>query len=114
MLGRDGDRGRRDRDRMARDPGLAAYSLAGFDRVLEHPREQLGRGLLTHAGLPRVTNLTEDLALADDHRVEAGRDREQMRHRGFVVVGVEMVGELVGISPECAARKSRTSPTAAW
>ena len=42
-------------------------------------------------------DLPEDLALADDHRVETGRDREEVRHRGVVVVRVEVVGEVVGI-----------------
>ncbi len=97
VLGRDRDRGRRDRHRVAGDPGLGAHPLARLDRVLEHAREQLGRGLLADRRLPRVADLAEDLALADDHRVETGRDREQVRDRGFVVVRVEVVGELVGI-----------------
>ena len=46
ILGRDRDRGGRDRHRVARDPGLGAHALARLDRVLEHARQQLRRGLL--------------------------------------------------------------------
>ena len=42
---------------------------------------------------PCVADLAEDLALADDRRVESGRDREQVRDRGLVVVDVEVAGE---------------------
>ena len=49
------------------------------------------------AALPRLAHLAEDLALADDHRVEPGGHAEQVRDRGVVVVRVEEVGELVGV-----------------
>ena len=49
------------------------------------------------ARVPRLAHLAEDLALADDHRVEAGGDPEEVRDRGVVVVRVEEVGELVGV-----------------
>ena len=57
----------------------------------------LRRGLLPHRGLPRAAHLAEDLALADDHRVEAGRHREEVRDRGIVVVRVEVILELLGL-----------------
>ena len=97
LLGRDRDRGRRDRHRMPADAGLGADALARLDRVPEQLRQELRRAALAHRGLPRVADLTEDLALADDHRVETGRDREEVGDRGFVVVGVEVVGEVVGV-----------------
>ena len=71
------------------------------------PRQQLRRGLLAHRGLPRLAHLAEDLALADDHRVEAGRDREQVRDRGFVVVRVEEVGEVVGVGARVRGEERR-------
>ena len=49
------------------------------------------------ATLPRLADLAEDLALADDHRVEPGGDAEEVRDRGVVVVRVQEVGELVGV-----------------
>ena len=39
--------------------------------------------------LPRLAHLAEDLALADDHRVEAGRHAEEVRDRRVVVVRVQ-------------------------
>ena len=60
--------------------------------------------------LPRLAHLAEDLALADDHRVEAGGHAEEVRDRAVVVVRVQVVGELVGVDAgRCSARKSRTS-----
>ena len=128
LLGRDRDRGRRDRHRMTADAGLGADALARLDRVPEQLRQQLGRAAFAHRGLPRVADLAEDLALADDHRVEAGRDREEVRDRGVVVVRVEVIGEVVGVGagvrgeelarrrrPQrgsaCSARRSRCGCT---
>ena len=97
MLGRDRDRGRRDRHRVPADLRLGAHALARLDRVPEHAREQVPGGLLLLGREPRAADLSEDLALTDDHRVETRGDREQVRGRGVVDVGVEVIGELVGI-----------------
>ena len=43
----------------------------------------------------RGADLAEDLALADDHRVEPAGDREQVRDGPVLVVHVEVRGELV-------------------
>ena len=88
-------------------PRLGADPLARLDRVAEQPRQSCGAVSFSDRGLPRVAHLAEDLALADDHRVEAGRDREEVRDRGVVVVRVEVVGELVGIGARVARRGSR-------
>ena len=55
------------------------------------------RGAFALGGLPRLADLPEDLALADDHRVEPRGDAEEVRDRGVVVVRVELVGEGVGV-----------------
>ena len=47
--------------------------------------------------LPGLADLAEDLALADDHRVEPGGDAEQVRHRRVVVVRVQLLAEHLGI-----------------
>ena len=99
---------------MAADAGLGAHPLARLDRVAEQAGE-LRRGAFAHRGLPRLAHLAEDLALADDHRVEAGGDREQVRDRGVVVVRVEQVGEVFGRGAGVRRRGTRsTSPTAGW
>ena len=95
VLSRDGDRGRRDRHRVSGDAGLGSDPLPRLNRVPEQTRE-LWRRALAHRGLPRLAHLAEDLALAHDHRVEAGGDREEVRDRGFVVIRVEQVGEVLG------------------
>ena len=59
--------------------------------------EQLARRALLLGELPRVAHLAEDLALADDHRVEPGGDAEEVRDRAVVVVRVEVLGEVVGL-----------------
>jgi hypothetical protein len=41
------------------------------------------------------THLAEDLVLADHHRVEAGRHREQVAHRTVLVVHVQVLGQLM-------------------
>ena len=59
--------------------------------------EQRPAGRLVLGRVPRLAHLAEDLALADDHRVEAGGHPEEVRDRGVVVVRVQEVGELVGV-----------------
>ena len=83
------DRGRRHRHRVTADGGLGAGPLAHLDRVAERARQQRAGGRLALGRVPRLADLAEDLALADDHRVEAGRDPEEVRDRGVVVVRVE-------------------------
>ena len=77
-------------------------------------RQQLGAAAFAHGGLPRVADLAEDLALADDHRVEPGRDREEVRDRGVVVVRVEVVGEVVGVDAGVVGEEVAHVADAAW
>ena len=46
--------------------------------------------------LERAANLSQYLGLSNDHRVDAGCNLEQMPYCRFVVVGVEIVGEVLG------------------
>ena len=82
-------RRRRHRHRVPADRGLGAGALAHFDRVAERARQQRPARFLALGRLPCLAHLAEDLALADDHRVEPGGDAEEVRDRGVVVVGVD-------------------------
>src|SRR5207237_5967735 len=84
-------------NRMATDARLRAYELARLDGVPEQPRKQLRRSSLARGGFPRVAHLAEDLALADDHRIEPGGDGKEVTHGRVVVVGVEVIVEDIRI-----------------
>jgi hypothetical protein len=45
--------------------------------------------------LEGTSDLTEDLALANDHRVDPGRDAKEMLQRTFVVIRVGAIGEIL-------------------
>ena len=75
----DGDRG--DRQRALRDPGLRAGALAGGERVAEQPVEDRPGRALDERQLVGALDLALDLGLADDHRVEARGDAEEMLGR---------------------------------
>ena len=90
-------------------------ALADLDRLAEHPRQQRAGRALALGRQPRLADLAEDLALADDHRVDAGRHPEQVRDRGVVVVRVQVVGDRRrDRRADWSVRKSRTSSTAGW
>jgi hypothetical protein len=72
------DRDRRDRHRPRRDPGLRPRALAGGEGGAEDAVEDGPRRALDEGELVRPLHLALDLGLADDHRVEAGRDAEQV------------------------------------
>ena len=63
--------------------------------MLDERPENAADDAFLPADLQRGAQLTQDLLLAHDHRVEAARDREQVLHRTVLVVHVEVVGELV-------------------
>ena len=110
------DRGRRDRHRVAADrrsrcgPACPTRPRGGTVRDEQRPA-----GRSRSAALPRLADLAEDLALADDHRVEAGGDRRRgarpRRRRSTCRAGRRTRR---GRRPSTSARKSRTSPTAGW
>ncbi len=78
------------------DLGLGVRALADAQRLLEERVEGRPDGAVLLAQAQRVTGLAEDLALADDHRLQAGRDAEEVGHRALVVVDVEVREELLG------------------
>ena len=82
---------------MAADAGLGAGPLADLDGLAEGAGQELADRALALGDLPRLADLAEDLALADDHRVESGGHAEEVRDRSVLVVRVEQVGELVGV-----------------
>ena len=89
------DRGAQQAEAGPADRGLGPGPLAGAQRepaeLAEHPP---GRAVL-RGQLDGRTHLAEDLVLADHHRVEAGRHREQVAHRAVLVVHVQVLGQLV-------------------
>ena len=90
------------------DVGLGVGALADAQRLLEEGVERGPDGAVLLADAQRVAGLAEDLALADDHRVEAGGDLEEVGDRALVVVDVEVgqqrLGGLLGAGDEQAGQ----------
>ncbi len=88
----DGDR--RDAHALAADPGLRAHALAGLQRGAEQAvRHRPGRAG-GERGLVGALDLALDLALADDHRVEARGHAVELARRVAVARGVDDRGQL--------------------
>ena len=75
------DRDRADRHGAAADRGLGAHALAGRERLAEEAVHERAGRVLHQRELVRALHLPLDLGLADDHRVEAGGDAEQVARR---------------------------------
>ena len=71
-------------------------ALADAQRLLEEDVEGRADGAVLLAEPQRLAGLAEDLALADDHRVEAGGDVEEVGDGALVVVDVEVRHERLG------------------
>ena len=99
--GRDGGR------RQAVDAGLGVAALADAQRLLEQRVEHRADGGLGLRAVQGVADLPEDLALAEDHRVQAGGDREEVGDRGVVVVHVDVLGELVAVEVGVLGEQAR-------
>ena len=113
MLGGTVERGGDERGRGQVDVGLGVRALAHPQRLLE---EHVQSGADRAALLPeaqRVAGLAQDLALTDDHRVEAGGDVEEMGDRTVVVVHVEVRDDVLGRLPRVLAQQSRDGLDAA-
>ena len=67
--------------------------------LLEEPAQVLARGPLVLRIAQREPHLPEDLALADDHRVEAADHREQVLDGTLVVVDVEVRRQVLERQP---------------
>ena len=107
VVGRTVQGGGDDRRGGVVDVGLGVRPLADAQRLLEEHVERRTDG---SRGLPvteRLADLPEDLALTDHHRVEAGGDGEEVRHRGVVVVHVEVRQQLLGRDARTVAEQAR-------
>ena len=71
-------------------------------RAMEHQPGGAGLGRLRVGDL----ELTEDLRLADDHRVEARADPEQMAHRVAAVEAVERAAKSAALDPAVGGEKA--------
>ena len=82
-----GERCRRRRHRRGAlaDRRLRAHLAAGMERLAEDAVEQLRR----RARLVGGAHLAENLALARDERVEAGRDAEEVQRGGLIAQAIE-------------------------
>ena len=87
------DRGVAHRDRPFAEPGLRAHAFADGERGVKQPVRHRAGALHVARGRVRGLDLAEDLRLADDERVEAGGDAEQMARRIGAAMAVEVVGE---------------------
>jgi hypothetical protein len=80
-----------DGGRILADRRLGAHLLARVQRLAEQPVEDRAG----HPGLVGLADLAEDLALTGNHRVEPGRDAEEVQRRRLVGQTVEDTAELV-------------------
>ena len=93
-LARELDRHRADRDRVARDRGLAAHAARHPERALEAGVEDAPGRPCADGGLVRLLRLPQDLRLAHHQRIEAGGDAKQVPDRLGVAPFVKVRGEL--------------------
>ena len=70
--------------------GLGAHALAGGERLAEQPVHDRAGGVLDQRQLVGALDLALDLRLADDHRVEARGDAEQVARGVLVAQRVEV------------------------
>ena len=74
------------------DRGLHPNALPRVQRLAEEPVEKRAR----RAGFECRPHLAEDLPLAGNERVEAGRDSKQVERRRLVAQAIQRSGEIVG------------------
>src|SRR5207248_1965003 len=80
-----------DGDGAAADFGFRARALAGGEGVLKEGMNERAAGPGVLRALERLLHLRQDLRLADDHRVEAGSDAEEVPDGGRALEAVEML-----------------------
>ena len=95
-LSREVDGGEADRHRAFGERCLRSHALAHAECPVKQAIEQRPRALDCRRGRERVLDLTENLRLADDERVETGCDAEQMPRRVVIDVRVEMRTNALG------------------
>ena len=87
------DRGVADRDGAFGEPGFVPHALADREGGVKQAMGHGAREVQVARGGVRRLDLTENLRLADDERVEAGRHAEEMARRVDAAVAVEVLGE---------------------
>ena len=93
------DRDRGDRGPAAGDVGLAADPLGPAKGHGQAAIEDRSDGLALAGDLPGVFDLAEDLRLADDHALEAGRDPEDVPGRALLLAHEAVLADHVGAEP---------------
>ena len=103
---------RSDRRGSAGDLGFAPHLLGHPERVLEKLVEMAGGCPAIGGRSIRLLELAQDLGLADNHRIQAARNTEQMpdARGGFVRVerGVAPAGSLLKVSAKPVQHPERT------
>src|SRR6185503_9756234 len=87
------DRHVTDRNRAARDAGLVSDSFSDFERVMDQAVQHSTDCSGFDSKRVCVTYLTQDLRLANHHRIERRSNAEQVSHGFFVGVAIEMCFE---------------------
>ena len=85
------------RDRLVADAGFAAGALGHGEGVLEQTIQRGLEGALQARRLPGLLDLTQDLGLAQNHRIQPCRDPEQVTHGGIVFVVVQVRVQVLGL-----------------
>ena len=85
-----------DRHRAFAERRLGADALADAERPVKQLAQHRPGAAPAGGGLERVLHLSEDLRLADDQRVEAGGDAEQMLRRRLVAEREQVRREALG------------------
>src|SRR5207248_337430 len=80
-----------DRNRAHADFGLATHALSDGEGASDHGVEESGNGALLFGGGVGRFELSEDLRLADDHRVEAGGYAEDMADGVLASIAVDVL-----------------------
>ena len=104
-LARQLDGGKAHRDRAFAERRLGSHPLADPEGRLEQARQQGADALPVGGDLERVLDLAQDLRLADDHGIEAGRHAKQVPRRVAVRPLEQVRHERLGLHPVIAGQE---------
>src|SRR5208337_183509 len=90
-LARELDGSIRNRNGGAANGCLTAHALGDGERLLHDGIKKPAGGVHLLRLLPSLLHLENNLGLADDHRVKAGCDAEDMAEGGFIQQAVEVL-----------------------